>query len=146
MFTSNQVLEVSGRLLGVPDEPYLKASLLLALTLSDNLRFFEMPNTQTKCVYQITEDGRFCIGWATNSMDDWKEFPFGTDFQIDSVVRMVMEHLIKQEIKKDIWDGSYRHGFLMRVIPEYSNNKPDGIKNPMYGIVSFEPYTCFYSK
>lgn len=67
-------------------------------------------------------------------MDDWKEFPFGTDFQIDSVVRMVMEHLIKQEIKKDIWDGSYRHGFLMRVIPEYSNNKPDGIKTPCMGL------------
>ena len=34
----------------------------------------------------------------------------------------------------------------MKCIEEYLGSEHDGIKNPFYGIVYFEPYTCFYSK
>lgn len=34
----------------------------------------------------------------------------------------------------------------MRAIPETFSNLDNGIQNPFYGIVSFETFTCFYSK
>ena len=46
----------------------------------------------------------------------------------------------------EYFDGGTNEGFLMKNIPETFSDEQDGIKNPFYGIISFEPFTNFYSK
>jgi hypothetical protein len=89
----------------------------------------------------VTEDGKYCIGWG--GKDGWKEFPF--EFDIDIMSQIIVKHLTKQKVEDGKLDGNYSAGFLMKIIPN-SFMDEDGIKNPFYGIVSFEPYTCFYAK
>ncbi len=140
MFSSNQILEVSGDLSHSDD---LYNAIEFALKASDH--DFTKPNTKSKCVYQITDDGRYCIGWAYETVEKgWTEFQF--DFDLSIISQIISQHLRKQEIEKDIWDGGYNRGFFMKAIPESMGDEYNGIKNPFYGIVSFEPYTCFYSK
>lgn len=142
MFSSNQILECSGSL---DHEKELYTVLEFALKLSGNLDSFTRPNKPSRCVYQITEDGRYCIGWAFEKVENgWTEFQF--DFDLNIISMIIVNHLKKQDIKEDIWDGSYRKGFLMKIIPESLSCEENGIKNPFYGIVEFQPYTCFYSK
>lgn len=140
MFSSNQILEVSGDLSHSND---LYNALEFALKTSGN--DFTKLNTKSKCVYQITEDGRYCIGWAFDDIKDgWFEFQF--DFDLSIISQIISQYLNKQDVDRDIWDGGYNKGFIMKAIPESMNSKYNGVKNPFYGIVSFEPYTCFYSK
>lgn len=144
MFSSNQILEFSGSL-SHKDE--LKHALEFAIKASGWYEPMTRTNNPCKCVYQITEDGKYCIGWGGEEKG-WSEFPFDFDFEIIS--RIIAQHLEKQEAVHmehciDGLDGSYSKGFLMKVI-ENSFSDRDGIKNPFYGIVSFEPYTCFYAK
>ena len=138
MFSSNQILEFSGSL-SHKDE--LKHALEFAIKASGWYEPMTRTEKPCKCVYQITEDGRYCIGWG--EQDGWNKFPF--DFDIDIMAQIIVKHLAKQMVEYGGWDGSYSEGFLMKVIPNSFSDK-DGIKNPFYGIVSFEPYTCFYAK
>jgi hypothetical protein len=144
MFSSNQILEISG-CLSHKDE--LKHTLEFAIKASG---WYE-PMTRTEkpcpCTYQITEDGKYCIGWGEK--EGWNKFPF--DFDVDIIAKIVGQHLEKQELRYDEncldgWDGSYSKGFLMKVIDNSFSDSVDGIKNSFYGIVSFKPYTCFYAK
>jgi hypothetical protein len=139
MFSSNQILEFSGCL---SHKNELKNALEFAIKASGWHEPMTRTNNPCKCVYQITEDGRYCIGWGEEK-NGWKEFPF--DFDIDIISQIIVKHLEKQEVERDVWDGGYSKGFLMRVIPN-SFSDLDGIKSQFYGIVSFEPYTCFYAK
>ena len=143
MFSSNQILEISGRL---DHGEELYNALEFALKASGNLRgFTHVTKVNIKCVYQITNDGRYCIGRAYNEpKDGWNEFPF--DFDLSIISQIIIKYLEKQEIERDIWDGSYTKGFIMKAIPESLNLVDNGIINPFYGIVEFNPYTCFYSK
>ena len=145
MFSSNQILEVSGTLAHLEQ---LKAALEFALKYSDNVKNMEEEgiNRGSKLVYQITDDGKYCIGWGfQNVPTGWKEYPFR--FEIDIVSRIIHQHLESfPKEKGDGYDGSYHKGFVMKVIPEYMGSEKDGIINPFYGIVYFKPYTCFYSK
>jgi len=142
MFSSNQILEVSGDLSHSDD---LYNALEFALKASGNIDSFTRTENSSKCVYQITEDGRYCIGWAFDGVTDgWIEFQF--DFNLSIISQIILQHLSKQEVEQDIWDGGYNKGFIMKAIPESMGNEHNGIKSPFYGIVSFEPYTCFYSK
>lgn len=142
MFSSNQILEVSG-CLNHSNELY--NALEFALKASGNLSSFTRNDEPSKCVYQITEDGRYCIGWALDGVTKgWSEFPF--DFDLNIISQIIAKHLEKQEVKRDIWDGGYDKGFLMKAIEEYMSDEHNGIKKPFYGIVEFSPYTCFYSK
>ena len=43
----------------------------------------------------------------------------------------------------NIWN---EEDYSWEVIPETFSDERDGIKNPFYGIVSFETFTNFYSK
>ena len=141
MFSSNQVLEISGSL----DNEELYNALKFALESSGHLNCFTRTNQPSTCVYQITEDGRYCIGWAfEGAKDGWREFPF--DFDLNIISQIVEKHLEKQEITKGIWAGTYRKGFIMKSIPESLAMNSDGIKYPFYGIAVFSPFTCFYSK
>ena len=142
MFSSNQILEVSGSLHHAEE---LYTALEFALKMSGNINSFNRKDKPSKCVYQITEDGRYCIGWAYEKIGEgWNEFPF--EFDLSIISQIIVKHLQKQEIKKDIWDGSYEKGFLMKYVEDDFSDEKNGIKKPFYAIVEFCPYTCFYSK
>ena len=142
MFSSNQVLEFSGCLCHRGE---LYNALEFALKASGKLDCFTRTDRPAKCVYQITEDGRYCIGWVFDGVKEgWNEFPF--DFNLNIISQIIKKHLEKQEVIRDMWGGSYDKGFIMKVIPESLSMECNGIKEPFYGIVEFSPYTCFYSK
>lgn len=138
MFSSNQILEFSGSLCH-KDE--LKHALEFAIKASGWYEPMTREEKPCPCTYQITEDGRYCIGWGEK--DGWSQFPF--DFDVDIIAQIIVKHLAKQKVEDGGLDGSYDAGFLMKIIPN-SFSDDNGIKNPFYGIVSFEPYTCFYAK
>ena len=142
MFSSNQILEVTGCL---SHDKELYNALRFALLFADELKCFERNDKPSKCVYQITSDGRYCLGWAFERVEEgWNEFPF--DFDLDIIAKIIEKHLEKQKILYGGWDGSYNKGFRMKAIEESMGDEDNGVINPFYGIVEFSPYTCFYSK
>ena len=133
MFTSNQKLEISG------NYNQLKSALEFAIKLDGT--------DLNKLCYQTTEDGKFCIGWLSGNglASGWKRFQF--DFDTEIVSKIIIQFLSKQKQKDMIgFDGSTEKGFVMKVIPETFSDFENEIQNPFYGIVSFETFTCFYSK
>lgn len=140
MFSSNQSLSVSG-CLSHPGE--LKTSLEFALKYSGHDKNMLQSEIDRGCklVYQITEDGKYCIGWGFGNIPSgWSEYPFRFDIEI--VSKIIEQHLEAFPKKEGIWGGSYHKGFIMKCVSENC----DTIKNPFYCIVYFEPYTCFYAK
>lgn len=135
MFSSNQEFKISG------DFSQLQLALDFAISFDE---------AQAKqLVFQTTEDGKYCIGWKPNSGPEkgWENFQF--DFDTEIVAKIIVQFLSKQKRKEcpyDYFDGGTDCGFLMKVIPETFSDERDGIKNPFYGIVSFETFTNFYSK
>ena len=133
MFTSNKKLEISGTY------NQLKSALEFAIKLDGT--------DLNKLCYQITEDEKFCIGsgWTNEIPSGWEKFQF--DFDFDIVSKIIIQFLSKQKQKDmPLFDGDIEKGFVMRVIPETFSDFQNGIKNPFNGIVSFETFTCFYSK
>ena len=131
MMSSNQIFEISGSF----------SQLCLALDFAIN---YSGENEKDLC-FQITDDGKFCIGWGHK--EGWEKFQFGYDLEIIS--KIIVKHLENQKHKRSPYegfDGETNEGFLMKVIPEMFSDKYDGIKNPFYGIVSFQTFTNFYSK
>lgn len=141
MFSSNQIFSVSGAL-SHTDE--LETALTLALRLSGNYRSFSEKTSIP--VYQITSKNKYALGWAgSETPKGWQTYPF--DFDINIICSIIRQFLAKQKVERDIWDGGYDKGFLVKVIDEtFSDENEDGVKSPFYGIVTIEPYTCFYSK
>ena len=98
-----------------------------------------------KLLYQITKDGKFCIGWSYVYVPEgWKEFPF--KFSIKAVSKFIRDHLKDFPVEENVWAGSYIKGFLMKAVKEAYGDEFEGIKMPVYTVVYFEPFTCFYSK
>ena len=146
MFSSNQILEISGCL---DHSNELSSALEFALKTSGNLSSFARKEKPSKCVYQITEDGRYCIGWNCHDKieNGWNEFQF--DFDLSIISQIIAQFLKKHAGKAkcpNYGDGSYAPGFIMKAIPLSMASESNGIKNPFYGIVEFMPYVCFYSK
>lgn len=86
MFSSNQILEVSGSL---SNEHELENALEFALKCSGNYKNMEKSEIDRGCklLYQITEDGKYCIGWGFKDVPDgWIEYPFRFDIDRKSVV------------------------------------------------------------
>ena len=131
MFSSEQKFEVSG------DISQLEATIKFAI---------EMYGIgKSGICFQITEDGRFCLGWGDE--EGWNKFPFDYDPHI--IAEIVKQHLEKQEYDDSAYsyyDGCTENGFLMKVIPCTFENSWNGIKEPFYGIVSIEPFVNFYGK
>lgn len=144
MFSSNQILEVSGSLSHTLE---LENALDFALkysSMSKNMNQKEI-DRGCKLLYQITEDGKYCIGWGFGEVPDgWCEYPFR--FEIGIVSKIIRQHLESFPISKCFCDGAYEKGFVMKCIANSMSYKENGIYNPFYGIVYFKPYTCFYSK
>lgn len=131
MYSSEQILKVSG------DMSQLETAIHFALNM----------NGCTKQIsYQITNDGKYCLGWLCDEEKGWKSFPF--DFDVHIVSEIIKQHLKKQEIDNpyENYDGSSSKGFLMKVIPQVFSDIANGIKNPFYGIVSIEPFYNYYAK
>lgn len=133
MFSSEQVFEVSGEM------SQLETAIKFALSMYGA--------GKDKITYQITKDGKYCLGWSIGKADEgWMKFPFDFDYGI--VAKIIEQHLEKQNIEDPYeWaDGSSEKGFLMKAIPETFSDEENGIKNPFYGIVSIEPFVNFYAK
>ena len=131
MFASNQVLEVSG------DMSQLESALRLAVGLEGT--------KEDRLCFQITEDGKFCIGWG--AYEGWKKFQFDFDYEI--VSKLIRNHIEKRPRKKSCYDhadGSTGVGFIMKAIDQSFADEENGIINPFYGIVSFEQYINYYAK
>lgn len=135
MFSSNQEFKISG------DFSQLQSALEFALGYDET--------SGNQIVYQTTEDGKYCIGWKPDSgpTEGWENFQFDYDSEI--VAKIIVQFLQKQKYKEspyEYFDGGTNKGFLMKNIPETFSDEQDGIKNPFYGIISFETFTNFYSK
>ena len=142
--SSNQIIEVSGSL---THRNELESALEFALNYSGQAKNMNQLEIDRGCklLYQVTEDGKYCIGWGFDKVPEgWMEYPFKFDIQI--VSQIIRQHLADFPVVRDVWDGAYEKGFIMRCIPESLSTEDEGIKNPFYGIVYFKPYTCFYSK
>ena len=144
MFSSNQILEISGSL---SHRNELESALKFALKYSGEAKNMKQKEIDRGCklLYQITDDGKFCIGWGFEEIPEgWQEYPF--KFEIDIVGKIIRQYLGIFPKEENIWAGAYEKGFIMKSIEESMSDEQDGIKNPFYGIVYFKPYTCFYSK
>ena len=134
MFSSNQVLKISGNI--------VTSDLSKALVFV--LDYFNMG--ERKLAYQITEDGDYCLGWYTYEgypEDGWTAFPF--EFEPDVNALIIRDHLKDQILDLDGFNGeTIQEGFLIRSIRDLSYNDLDKIRNNFYGIVIITPYTLYY--
>lgn len=149
-FSSNQILQVSGKL----DD--IETALSFALKLSGHDKNLTQKERDRGCklVYQITTSGRYCIGWGFGEAPSgWSEYPF--DFQTDIVAKIIAQYLKKQKHinanKYDDYDGSCGDGFIMKhddSIYDWDKNKVGTchIENPNYCIVYFQAFKNYYAK
>ena len=99
MFSSNQVLEVSGNLSHIDE---LETVLDFALKYSGYAEYMKKEKIDRGCklLYQITKDGKYCIGWGNENVPKgWNEYPFR--FEIDIVSRIIRQHLESFSISKE---------------------------------------------
>lgn len=69
MFSSNQVLAISGKM------EQLGSALAFALDYSGFSELIDDPERKTHIVYQIAQDGCFCIGYAFDEpKEGWRNF------------------------------------------------------------------------
>lgn len=137
MFSSNQILDISGSL------DQITSALNFAMAYSGQLNHFSDEEQKRGCklVFQITEDGKYCIGWGFGEVPNgWTEYQFKPDSHIISAI--IEQRLMGFPCQEDGFNGSYEQGFRMRQIDFHT----EGVENPFFGIVYFEPYTCFYAK
>jgi len=135
MFSGNQEFKISG------DFSQLQSALNFVIN------YYEI--REKDLVFQITKDGKYCIGWKPDNctIKGWQDFQFDYDSEI--VAKIIIQFLQKQKYKEspyEYFDGSIDKGFLMKNIPETFSDEYECIQNPFYGIVSFESFTNFYSK
>ena len=146
MFTSNQVIAVSGTLSKSDKE--MEKALEFALKLHGEVEVTEQGELKTNCtfIYQITENEKFCLGLGySNVPDGWHVY--AGELKLDSICDKIREFIEPLPGR----GGPFRRGmtvqgFIMKNIEECLKSEKDGIKSPFYGIVYFEPFTCFYSK
>lgn len=132
MFSSNQVLQISGDL----NPSDIKNALDFAMEL------YGYDNSQIG--WQFSDDNKFCIGVIVNDNTDWNKFPLDMDFDTELAAVLIYKCLERQEYTLDgSFDGSYEKGFLMKTIKSDTKIK---IKSSFYGIVSFEAFVNFYAK
>ena len=136
MFSSEQIFKVSGTM------------EQLEMTIKFAIDMYEIE--KDRITYQITEDGKYCLGWSDENLDwidenGWNKFPF--DFDPHIVAKIIEQHLTKQKCDNPYYwaDGITEKGFLMKAIFQSFSDEKDGIKKPFFGIVSIEPYMNFYA-
>lgn len=145
MFSSNQILEISGLL----KPEYIENALKFALHLAGEDEHISKAEQDRGCLltYQITSSGSYCIGWGFKQVPEgWERFSFDFDYEI--VARLIKQQLEKYDAINEFegGDGITQKGFLMKIINHNMETKNRGIKNSFYGIVEFEPYVCYFAK
>lgn len=143
MFSSNQVLEISGSL------DQLKAAIDFAIAYSGHKECFTRRDRPAKCVYQITDDGCYCIGWNYGEVEEgWTEYPFDYDAKIISqIVRQYIEKAEKPINEFEKYDGSTCVGFLLQEGPGGKTyEERNCVKNAFFCIVNIRPFWCYYDK
>lgn len=144
MFSSNQILQISGNL------AQLESALQFALDYSEQSKHITKSERERGCkvLFQITNDGRYCIGWGFGNVPSgWNEYQF--DFEVPIVSQIIAQHIRKQprpENEYDWADGSTSDGFLMKAIKDCLYEEREAVINPSYCIVTFEPFINFYAK
>ena len=141
MFSSNQVLDITGSL------DQIEQALKFALDFSGHSHHLVQSEIDRGCktVFQITDDGKYCIGWGFREVPSgWYEYQFRPEISIISAI--IRQRMADAKVIDDGCDGSYEPGFRMKNIEGSFAEEKSGIKNPFYGIVFFEPFTCFYHK
>lgn len=158
IFSSNQELNISGKL----DKESVIAAFSAALVFSG---LMELPyNSRKKLYYQISKGGHYCIGAYTedseSTLEGWEKFSFDasvygiSQHALEMTALHIIEYLNNQdytEVLKEYYGagGGLKKGFLMKPIlyhSEYSMPEKERIKEPWCGIVSFEPFACYYAK
>jgi len=131
MFSSEQIFDING------DMGQLEMAIKFAVDMCGVER--------DKIKYQITKDGKYCLGWG-DEKDGWNKYPF--DFDTHIVSEIVKQHLRKQDVEDPYAyeDGSSELGFRMKAIDNVFSDEKDGIKNPFFGIVSIEAEYIYYGK
>lgn len=144
MLSSNQVLEISGSM------DQLEAAIEFAMTYSGEKECFTRRDSPAKCVYQVTDDGRYCIGWNPHARtrEGWIEYPFDYDAKIISqIVRQHIEKAEKPFNKFGGYDGISAVGFLLQEGPGGKTyDERSRIKENFYCIVNIRPFWCYYAK
>jgi len=144
MFSSNQVLEISGEM------DQMEAAISFALEYSGDTRCFTRLEQPSRCVFQTTADGRYCIGWALHSKETpegWSEFPFDYDAAIIAqIVRQWLEKTPPPHNENACWDGTSKLGFLLQESGGCRWKEREGIKTGNRCIVTIRPYWCYYAK
>lgn len=143
MFSSNQVLEISGSL------DQLETAIDFAMAYSGQKECFARRDRPAKCVYQITEDGRYCIGWNYGGVEDgWTEYPFDYDAKIISqIVRQYVEKAEKPVNEFGEYDGLTKVGFLLQAGQGGKTyDEWNCVKNAFYCIANIRPFWCYYAK
>lgn len=138
MFSSNQIFEVSGSM------EQMKITLDFALKMSGAIDLFTRKENPIKCIYQITEDGRYCIGVGYYEKEGWNEYPF--DFDTNIIAQIIAQHLNKQSIPYNNMDGTSKKGFLMKSVPKSYADEKNGIKNPSFALFEFSIFETYYAK
>lgn len=138
MFDSdNQIFEISGTL------SQLEEVLRFALSYSGQLEKFKQSEIDRGCktVFQVTEDGRYCIGWGFETVPEgWTEYQFRPDVSIISLI--IRQNIENAPLNDYDFDGISEHGFILKAI-DYDT---EGVENPYYGLFVIEPYTILYGK
>ncbi len=141
MFSSNQILEISGSL------SQLEQAIDFAMEYSGEKECFTRKNKPAKCVYQITDDGRYCIGWSFGKTEaGWTEYPF--DYDASIISKIIIQHIGKLDKpfnELDADDGTYKVGFVLQAGPGRGMNGQK-VKNDFYCIISIRPFFCYYAK
>lgn len=144
MFSSNQVLKISGNM------NQLEEAIDFVMKYSGEAECFTRSNKPAKCVYQTTDDGRYCIGWALGDeeiLDGWHEYSFDYDPKIiAAIVKQWIEKSPKPIDENSGYDGSSHIGFMLQ--ENYSSrwSEHKHIKNVHRCIIVIEPFWCFYAK
>ena len=141
MFSSNQVFKISGGL--SPTGGELEIAVRAALEMSGEDECFRREKDPAKMVFQITESGKYAVGWCWENTpaEGWTMLPF--DYDINILCAIIRKHLEKQKIGEGPWDGAYRKGFLLCAKGEKGY---EGVTSPFYCIFTVEPFICFYAK
>lgn len=158
IFSSNQELKISGEL----DKESVIAAVSAALVFSGVMG--KTYNSRKKLYYQISKGGHYCIGaYAEDSefpLEGWEKFSFDasvygiSQYALEMIALHIIVHLNNQdytEVLKEYSDGGggLEKGFLMKPVLycfEDSMPEKERIKDPWCGIVSFEPFACYYAK
>lgn len=143
MFSSNQIFQVSGTL----DD--IERVLDFAIRQSGEHELFTRTESPVPIVYQITDNGLYCLATAYGGTpdEDWSLYPFDYDPKIIArIIRQWLELQPRPKSDYDCCEGGHAPGFICQELWSLDPKLRDHIKSPYYGFLTFRPFTNWYSK